>query len=411
MRTAPFPPWPLVTEEEKEAVAEVLDSSVVNYHRGTKGIEFERAFADYIGTAYGVTCNSGTSALHLAMAAVGCGPGDEVIAPNFTFQASAIAALLTNAVPVLVDVDPDLPTLSPEALADAITPRTKAVVAVHLYGHPCRMDEIMAVAREHGIAVIEDCAQCHGAEYHRQITGSITDISAFSFCQTKIMTTGGEGGFVATSDPDLAARAASVRDFGRPLRAPEGMGRFRPAAGIGTIGLNYRMTEMQSAMGLVHTGKLPAYVAKRRKLTERLRVALGDCASVEILDDRPSTKCAPYAAFAMVNVDALRVTRDEFVAALAAELTSGGGVAVRSGAYPPIDQFDQLKKHRGYGGRPCPTTCPWINGDHERSRHTFPNGDRFRERCMVFEVHPTIDLQALDDVIEAVHKVEDAYCV
>lgn len=409
VRSKPFPPWPTVTDEEKAAVLQVLDSNVVNYHRGTRGYEFERAFADFVGTAYAVCCNSGTSALHMAMAAAGCGPGDEVIAPVFTFQASALAALLANAVPVLVDVDPDLPTLSPDAFAEAVTPRTRAVVAVHLYGHPCRMDEILAVARENGVAVIEDCAQCHGAEYHGRVTGSVGDVNAFSFCQTKTMTTGGEGGMVTTSDPDLAAKAASVRDFGAALKAPDGPGRYRGTSGTRTIGLNYRMTEMQSAMGCVLTGKLPAYVRKRRELRAELKSRLADCGAVRILDERPGSVCSPYAAFAMTEPEALRVSRDQFVAAVSAELTFAGGVAVRTGAYPAITELDQLAAHSGYGGKPCPTECPWIDTARDRTAREFANADRFRQRCMVFEVHPTIDADDVADVVEAVTKVGRAY--
>ena len=272
------------------------------------------------------------------------------------------------------------------------------------------MDEIMALAAKHGISVIEDCAQSHGAVYKRRVTGSIGHTNAFSFCQTKIMTTGGEGGMVTTDNGELAGRAASVRDFGEPYAPPEGLGRYKAVSGTQCVGFNYRMTEMQSAIGLALTRKLPSYVAKRRENMAYLKSGLAQCASVRIVDERPGTKCAPYALFAMVNPDALRVGRDQFVAALSAELSTGGGMAVRKGAYAPINEADMLAQANGYGGKPCPIECPWYKGSVDYAGYDFTNAKRFAERCMVFEVHPTIEAQDLDDVIEAVHRVEEAWC-
>jgi len=164
-------------------------------------------------------------------------------------------------------------------------------------------------------------------------------------------------------------------------------------------------------MGLVLTGKLAEYVEKRRGNMEYLKQGLADCAAETILDERPETKCAPYAAFATVDLSALRVARDGFVKAIAAELTSGGGVAVRTGAYPAINESPVLTQGNGYGGKPCPMKCPWYQGSASYPGDDPPNATRFRDCCMVFEVHPTIGPSDLDDVIEAVRKVADAYCV
>lgn len=392
VRTTPFPPWPFVTKEEKAAVNEVLDSGDINYHRGLKGIEFERVFADLIGTEYALTCNSGTSALHMAVGALRLEPHHEVICPSFTFGASATAVVMAGARPVFADVDDDLPTLSPEAIAREITGNTRAIVAVHLYGHPCRMQEIMALAKKHKLFVIEDCAQCHGARYRRKMTGSIGDINAFSFCQTKIMTTGGEGGMVTTDSAELAGRAAGIREFGRPFEAPQGIARPKAAGGSAFVGHNYRMTEMQSAIGLVLAEKLRGYVEKRRRNARRLSDALRKESSViRILEERPNTKCSYYAAFAMVALDRLTVDRRRFVDAINAEVAGGGGVAVQEGGYAPIEEF------------------PLIRDLSPDRRYDLPNTRRFREQCMVFEVHPTIEPSDLDDVIEAVRKVEAVY--
>ena len=196
-------PWPSFTQEEADAVSRVLLSNKVNYWTGTECREFEKEFAQYIGTEYAIALSNGTLALDVALKAMGIGAGDDVIVTSRTFLASASSIVTAGANPVFADVDLNSQNISAETIKAALTPNTKAIIVVHLAGMPAEMDDIMALAEEHKLWVIEDCAQAHGAKYKGKSVGSIGHVGAWSFCQDKIMTTGGEGGMVTTNDKDL----------------------------------------------------------------------------------------------------------------------------------------------------------------------------------------------------------------
>ena len=198
-----FSPWPSFTDEEAASVYRMLLSNKVNYWTGTECRAFEKEFAAWAGTEYAVALANGTLALDLALKAFGIGPGDEVVVTPRTFFASAACIVNAGAVPVFADVDRDSQNITADTIGVVLTPRTRAIICVHLAGMPCDMDPIMALARQHGLHVIEDCAQAHGARYKGRMVGSIGHIGAWSFCQDKIMTTGGEGGMVTTNDRRL----------------------------------------------------------------------------------------------------------------------------------------------------------------------------------------------------------------
>jgi dTDP-4-amino-4,6-dideoxygalactose transaminase len=219
MLNTPLAPWPSFTPEEADAVQKVLLSNKVNYWTGTEGREFEKEFAAYCGAKHAIALTNGTVALELALFALGIGPGDEVITTSRTFIASASCIVMRGATPVIADVDPVSQNVTAETIRPLITPRTRAIIAVHLAGWPCDMDPILALAREHGLKVIEDCAQCHGATYKGRPVGSLGDVAAFSFCQDKIMTTGGEGGMLTTRDTALWERAWAFKDHGKSFDA------------------------------------------------------------------------------------------------------------------------------------------------------------------------------------------------
>jgi len=259
---------PLLGEEEVEAVKEVIGSGRLTEWRvegGPKCREFERAFASYVGAKHAIAVSSGTAALHAALMALGTGPGDEVIVPDLTFVATANAVLLTGATPVIVDIDPETYNISVEAVAKAISERTKAVVAVHLYGLPADMDPLMELAERHGIYVVEDAAQAHGSGYKGRKAGALGHVACFSFYSTKVMTTGGEGGMITTDDNELAWKLRSIRTHGQ-----------RSGYDTERLGHNYRLTEIQAAIGLVQLRKLPGFLDARRRnaalLTERLQL-------------------------------------------------------------------------------------------------------------------------------------------
>ncbi len=256
---------PLLGEEEVEAVKEVLLSGRLTEWRPEGGPlcrRFEEAFASYIGVKHAVAVSSGTAALHAALMALGVGPGDEVVVPDLTFVATANAVLLAGATPVLVDVDLETYNISVEAVKKALTERTKAIIAVHLYGLTSDMDPLMELAEERGVYVIEDAAQAHGSEYKGRKAGALGHVACFSFYSSKVMTTG-EGGMVTTQDEDLAWRLRSIRTHGQRL-------------GFDTerLGHNYRMMELQAAIGLAQLKKLPGFLEARRRNAQALTEAL-----------------------------------------------------------------------------------------------------------------------------------------
>jgi perosamine synthetase len=242
---------PILSGEEIEGIRAVLDSGILA--QGDVVAEFEDRFAEYVGASHGVATNSGTSALHAALAALGVSEGDEVITTPFTFIATATSILMQRARPVFCDIDPETYNINPDLIAEAVTKRTKAIIAVHLYGLPCDMRPILEIAQDYGLKVVEDACQAHGAEYHGKRAGSIGDAGVFSFYPTKNMTTG-EGGIITTSDPKLAEKAGMIRNHGQSQRYVHVM-----------MGYNYRMTNIAAAIGLSQLEMLDQFNAKRRE--------------------------------------------------------------------------------------------------------------------------------------------------
>jgi dTDP-4-amino-4,6-dideoxygalactose transaminase len=269
-----FSPWPDYTEDEAAAVLRVLRSNRVNYWTGTECREFEKEFAAWSGSRYAVSLANGTLALDVALKALGIGPGDDVIVAPRTYIASASCVVTAGARPVFVDVDRDSQNMSAETIENSLTPATRAVICVHLAGMPCDMDPIMRLARQRGLFVIEDCAQAHGALYKGRSVGSIGDIGAWSFCQDKIITTGGEGGMVTTNDQALWSRMWSYKDHGKSWDAvynrthPPGFRWVHES-----IGTNWRMLEVQAAIGRLQLRRMQEWTARRARNASRLRAA------------------------------------------------------------------------------------------------------------------------------------------
>ncbi len=264
MLNTPFSPWPSFTEEEADAVRDVILSNKVNYWTGTECREFEKEYAAWAGTRYAVALANGTLALDVALHALGIGPGDEVVVTPRTFIASVSCVVNAGATPVFADVEPESGNISAATIMRVLTPRTRAVICVHLAGWPCDMDPIMALAEQHGLKVIEDCAQAHGARYKGRSVGSIGHVGAWSFCQDKIMTTGGEGGMVTTNDEALWRSMWSFKDHGKSYAAvyerehPPGFRWLHE--GFGT---NWRMLEMQAAVGRIQLRRMAAWHDER----------------------------------------------------------------------------------------------------------------------------------------------------
>lgn len=271
MLDSPFSPWPSFTEEEADAVRAVLLSNRVNYWTGQECRKFEQEFADWSGCAHAIALANGTVALDVALRALGIGPGDEVVVTPRTFFASASSIVNAGAVPVFAEVDRDSQNITAESICAVLTPRTRALLCVHLAGWPCDLQPIMALAEAQGLFVIEDCAQAHGARYRGRPVGSIGHVGTWSFCQDKIISTGGEGGMVTTNDRTLWSKMWSLKDHGKSWEAvharrhPPGFRWLHES-----FGGNGRMTEIQAALGRIQLRRMPGWHARRLANAERI---------------------------------------------------------------------------------------------------------------------------------------------
>jgi perosamine synthetase len=379
VRNEPFPPWPALGEEDVAAVSQALKSGRLTQLTGGYVAALEEAYAEWHGVTHCVATSSGTSAIHTALAALDIGPGDEVIVPAHTFIASATPVLHLQAVPVFADVDEQTYCLSPESVAERITTKTRAIMAVHLNGHPADMDALLALAEPQGIAVIEDAAQAHGALYKGRKVGTNGRAGCFSFWEDKIMTTGGEGGCVITEDGALAERMRRVRHHG------EGPVEGKRAYYHLDLGFNYRMTSMQAATGLVQLRRLDEYLEARRRNAAHLSERLGEIGVVEPPHVAPYAVHSYYKYICRLRTDALTVGIEEFVRAVAAE-----GVPI-SRRYPTALPKQPVFRNAGHGDLHCPVA------------------ERLAEELFTLLVHPTVTTADLDDIVSAIGKVAEAY--
>jgi dTDP-4-amino-4,6-dideoxygalactose transaminase len=377
--------WPTFSADEITAVTDVLRSGKVNYWTGDICRAFEREYAAYVGVQHAVAVANGTVALELALYAVGIGVGDEVITTSRTYIASASCAVMRGAVPIVVDVDRVSQNISVDAIRAAITPRTKAIIVVHLAGWPCDMDAIMALAKEFNLKVIEDCAQAHGAIYKGRQVGSIGHVAAFSFCQDKIISTGGEGGMMTTNDEAVWERAWAYKDIGRSYDAvyrrehPPG---FRWLTE--SFGTNWRLTEMQSAIGRLQLQKLDGWIEKRHQYAAMLTQVFSTIPAVRVTLPPSGIRHAYYKYYVFVEADRLlpNWSRDRI-----------------------IDELNTL-------GVPCFSgSCSEIY--LEKAFDTLPTKPTKRlsvakelgETSLMFLVHPTLTEKYMNEVIETIQGI------
>jgi len=381
----PFPPWPYIAQDEIDAVVRVLDSGKVNYWTGEEGTAFEREFADYIGMPYGIALSNGTVALELALYAFGIGEGDEVIVPSRTFIATASSVVMRGAKPVVVDIEYPSQGIDTAAVEKAITPRTRAIIAVHLGGWPCAIEDIVDLARVHGLKVIEDCAQAHGAEYRGQRVGSFGDAAAFSFCQDKIMSTGGEGGMLLLRDEAAWQRAWSFKDHGKDYDLT-----FHHQHHAGhrwlhtTFGTNWRMTEMQAAIGRLQLKKLPLWLKRRRSNAKFLSQGISPISGIDVPIPPPNIMPSYYRFYAFLVPDRLKTgwNQDEIVNAINKE-----GIPCFHGSCSEIYREGAFATWRG-------TYQERLSVAHDLGK-----------RSLAFLVHPTLGESEMSGTVRAVKKV------
>ena len=311
---------PSLGEEELKNVTEAVKSGWIS-SKGKFIEEFEQNFSNYCNRRYGVVTSNGTVALHLALKALGIGKGDEVIVPDLTFVAVANTVTYCNAKPVFVDSHPDYWCIDPKKIEEKITSRTKAVIPVHLYGHPCDMDAIMKIAEEHNLYVIEDAAEAHGAEYKSKKVGSYGVVSCFSFYGNKIITTG-EGGMCLTNDEELTENMRILRDHGM---IPD------KRYWYDVVGFNYRMTNLQAAVGVAQLKKLDEFVDKKRQIARWYAEELKDLKEkglIKLHPEMPGAKCV-YWMYSILVEDEFGMNRDELVKRLEEK-----GIETRPFFYP-----------------------------------------------------------------------------
>jgi dTDP-4-amino-4,6-dideoxygalactose transaminase len=382
MLNSNFSSWPSFNKQEIDAVSDVLSSNQVNYWTGSQCRDFESEFAQFCNTKYAVALANGTLALDLALRVFDISIGDEVIVTSRTFIASVSAIINVGATPIFADVDLDSQNIAPKSVRDQITKNTKAILCVHLAGWPCEMDEIMSLSKEFGLYVIEDCAQAHGAKYKNKPVGSIGHIGCWSFCQDKIMTTGGEGGMVTTNNESLWRKMWAYKDHGKSYEAvyerehPEGFRWLHES-----FGTNYRMTEMQAAIGRIQIKKMPNWHAKRINNAQKIWDAALECHGLYVSEIPNYIEHAVYKCYVFVKIEQLNSdwTRDKIINEI-----NNLGVPCRSGSCSEV-YLEQAFDNTGF-----------------RPKERLSNAKELGETSLMFLVHPTLTEDEIQQTCDAI---------
>jgi len=403
-------PWPQFDEKAIKAVEEVLRSGKVNYWTGPLGMEFERKFAQWQGSKFAISTTNGTAALHVALSALGIGPGDEVIVPSYTFIATSFSVVQAGAIPRFADVNIDDHCISVESAEKLVNERTKAIIPVHLYGNVCDMDEIMAFAKRHNLFVIEDNAQAFGGEYKGKKTGTLGHMAACSFCQNKTFTTGGEGGMVTTDDEDLAWLARSFRDHGYNVRERLNLLELEQKLPYihDMVGWNYRMTEMQSAIGLAELERMDSWnMPTRRRNASIVIDAMKQQPLVKYLPvDTPERRNGWYVMAFSLDIEQMSCDIDQFVKAAAAE-----GAPVWRVFWPQCHTERAYREHVAFGRSGFPFTSREYTdpASVDYSNVNVPNA--LWHQCHTFTcfAYPTFTEDDMQQIAAALVKVINAY--
>ena len=385
MLNTEFSPWPAFTQAEADAASRVLLSNKVNYWTGNEGRKFEQEFARFTHCQYGIALANGTLALDLALHALDIGTGDEVIVTSRTFIASISCIINAGATPIFADVELDSQNISAATIAPKITSKTKAIICVHLAGWPCEVDDIMALAASYQLKVIEDCAQAHGASYKGRSVGSIGDIGCWSFCQDKIMTTGGEGGMLTTNNEQLWRKAWAFKDHGKSYQAvyerahPPGYRWLHES-----FGTNWRLTEMQSAIGRIQLTRMANWHQARVSNAEQI---LAECEQHEWLSVvRPSEHIQHAYYKCYVNIIPEKLPRDwqrdDIIAAITKQ-----GVPCYSGSCSEVYN-EKAFDNTGY-----------------RPQTPLPNAKQLGETSLMFLVHPSLTVEEITQTCQAINQV------
>ncbi|MGB8951793.1 MAG: DegT/DnrJ/EryC1/StrS family aminotransferase [Candidatus Aminicenantales bacterium] len=413
VRTKLYPMHNPIGEEEKRAAIEVIESGVLSqfigswhpdFYGGKKVQALERAWAEFVGAKHAVSVNSNTSGLLAAVGAAGVGPGDEVIVPPYTMSATATAVIGYNAIPVFADIRDDIFCLDPASVRKRITPRTKAIIAVHLFGHPADMDPLLGIAREHNLVVIEDAAQAPGGIYKGRKVGALGDMTVFSLNFHKHIHTG-EGGIVTTNSDYYAERLQLIRNHGEVVVGDKGVTEI-----INTFGFNLRLTEIQAAIGLAQLEKLPRLLEQRIANANYLSSHIGELPGIQATVVYPDCKHVYYVQPFMFDEEEVGVSRDRFVEAIAAELPTAVGQdwhLVYSGYATPLYLQPMYQQQIAYGASGCPFKCPLYKGNVDYRKGLCPVTERIEEKQLIGTefMRPPATPADMRDVVCAFEKV------
>ena len=372
--------WPYFDKNEIAKAKEILESGKINYWTGNEGREFEKEFSKYVGVNHSVAVDNGTNALILAAHALGISKGDEVIMSPRTFVASAFSIMHLGAKPIFIDIDRNSQNIDPKLIEQAITPNTKAIMAIHIAGWPCEMDIIQDICKNYNLYLIEDCAQAHGAQYNNQSVGSFGDVNAWSFCQDKIMSTAGEGGMVTTNNQDLWKKVWSFKDHGKNYDTvyhkehPPGFRWLHEDHGT-----NARLTEIQSAIGRLQLSKLDSWIDKRTKLANIFNDGFKNIDGVRIALSPDHIKHAHYKYYVFVENEKLKDGKNrDFIMNSLNEI----GTPCYSGSCSEIYKekaFDKL---------------------FPKGHTALPVAKELAETSLMFLVHPTIDEEDIYTIVD-----------
>ncbi|MBL1242590.1 MAG: DegT/DnrJ/EryC1/StrS aminotransferase family protein [OCS116 cluster bacterium] len=385
MLNTAFSPWPSFTQQEADKVSEVLLSNKVNYWTGQEGREFEKEFATFADCKYAVALANGTLALDLALVALDIQPGDEVIVTSRTFLASASSIVTSGATPVFADVDANSQNITVDTINAVKTSKTRVILCVHLAGFPCDMPAIMAYAKKHNLLVIEDCAQAHGTTIDGQSVGSFGHIGAWSFCQDKIMTTGGEGGMVTTNDETLWKKMWAYKDHGKSYDA---VYNTKHEPGFRWLhenfGTNWRLTEMQSAIGRIQLTRMPQWTKKRQKNATLIDAACANFNALRLVDVPKNIQHAQYKHYVFIRPEHLAAgwSRDKIVEAI-----NQLGVPCLQGSCSEV----YLEKA--------------FDNTNYRPEQRLPMAKQLGETSIMFVVHPTLTDEEMQKTTHAIAEI------
>jgi dTDP-4-amino-4,6-dideoxygalactose transaminase len=402
--------WPCLDENAIRAVEEVLRSGKVNYWTGPKGMEFERRFAEWQGSRFAVSASSGTAALHVALTALGIGPGDEVIVPSYTFIASSFSVVQAGAIPRFADVNIEDHCISVESSEKLVNERTRAIMAVHLYGNVCDMDAIHAFAKKYDLFVLEDNAEAFGGSYKGRKTGTLGDIAACSFCQNKTFTTGGEGGMVTTDNEEFAWIAKSFRDHGYDVKQRLSLLELEQKLPYihNMVGWNYRMTEMQSAIGLAELDRMDSWnMPTRRRNAQIIIDRIKDLPQVlHFPVDTEERSNGWYVMAFSLDIDNMKCDIKEFVDAVGSE-----GAPVWKVFWPQCHTEQAFQEHRAFGKSGFPFTSREFSDEEsvDYRNVAVPNAVWHESHTFTCFAFPTYTPEDCEQIGDAIRKVILAY--